>query len=694
MKFKNLLYGTTLACISVYNSLAQQVKDSTSLEEIYLQSSSVKGELKKTPASVSLLNKTELQRSSPTLTTQSFNRVPGVYTQAGALNTNRITIRGIGARAQYGTNRVKAYFNEIPLSSGDGETVINDIDLDALERVEIIKGPNSSLYGSGLGGVIHLISADPEKEKTFAKISTDIGSYQLLKKSISAGFATQKTSIFANYNHLEQEGYKENSDYDRKSFHLNGKLYLSEKSNLSFLGNFTRLKAFIPSSISFSAYEEDPRQAAFTWKSAKGYESYIKLLLGLSYHYQFSNQLEQTMSIFTNYKDAYEPRPFDILQQETLNWGARSRFDYQHRVFDIPLKSSLGAEFLQENYEGSNFENLYEDFPNQGSVEGDRIANVEQDRNYINAFAQIDFQVTPKLNLIGGLNVNSTNYTLTDFFTEANTEQRSEGSFKTIFAPRFAVLYELTQQKNVYLNVSKGFSTPTVDETLTPDGRINTSLQPEIGWNYELGFKGNWTRNFYTEIALYTIQVNDLLVAERVGNDQYVGINAGKTDHNGIEILLQYTWDISPSIQLLPFVSAEFNDYEFDEFIDEGDDFSGNELTGVPNEKINVGIDAIFYKNLRLFSNALFVSKIPLNDENSAYSENYKVIDLKASYRLNILENFDVHFNLGVNNLFNEAYAVSILPNAIGFGGNEPRYFYPGNDRNFFGGVSLKYSIQ
>lgn len=78
MKFKNFLYGIAFICLSAYTSLAQEVKDSTSLEEVYLQSSSVKGELKKTPASVSLLNKTELQRSSPTLTTQSFNRVPGV----------------------------------------------------------------------------------------------------------------------------------------------------------------------------------------------------------------------------------------------------------------------------------------------------------------------------------------------------------------------------------------------------------------------------------------------------------------------------------------------------------------------------------------------------------------------------------------------------------------------------------------
>ena len=511
------------------------------------------------------------------------------------------------------------------------------------------------------------------------------------KNTLSAGYADEKKSLFATYNHLQSEGYRDNSDYDRKSFNFNGTIYSGEHSALSFLGNFTRLKAYIPSSIGKTAFEENPESAAFTWRSAQGYESYDRFVMGLSYTQHFSENFENTTSVFINSRDAYEPRPFDILKENSFGLGARTRFNYSTKLFSFPAEASLGAEFLSENYDGSNYENLYEDFPDQGSVRGNQIANFEQDRNYYNLFAQLNLQVLPKLKLVGGLNVNVTDYSLTDLYAEDDIDQTGDYQFETIWSPRVAALYELTSTKNLYVNVSKGFSTPTVDETLTPQGLINTTLKPEIGWNYELGFKGNWFKNLYSEIALYSIQVNDLLVAERVAEDQYVGANAGKTDHNGIEVLLKYNWQLSPKISLQPYASTNFNFYKFDEFVDEGEDYSGNDLTGVPDQKINLGIDLLTESGFRFFSNALFVSEIPLNDANSLFSERYQLINLKAAYDFKLFQDFEINLNVGVNNLLDEHYAVSILPNAVGFGNSEPRYYYPGNDRNFYGGVGVKY---
>ncbi|MBW2961729.1 TonB-dependent receptor family protein [Mesonia aestuariivivens] len=696
MKYQIITTFIISLCCNISLTQAQEknlepVLDSTALPQVLLKGTSIKSELTHTPAAVNRLDHRELNRNSPTLLTSSFNRIPGVYTQAGALNTNRITIRGIGARAQYGTTRLKAYFNEIPISTGDGQTVINDIDLEAIESVEIIKGPNSSLYGSGLGGVLHLFAYQPRNERSFAKISSSFGSYQLLKNTASVGYSDKKKSLFATYNHLQNEGYRENSEYDRKSFNFNGTFYSGENSAISFLGNFTRLKAYIPSSIGKTAYRENPESAAFKWISAEGYESYDRFLLGISYRQHFTDNLENTTSVFINSRDAYEPRPFDILKENSFSMGARTRFNYKTELFSLPAEASLGAEFLNENYYGSNFENLYEEFPNQGSVRGSQIANLEQDRKYYNLFAQLNLQVFPKLKLVGGLNVNFTDYALTDLFEEDEIDQTGDYQFETIWSPRIAALYELNSTKNIYLNISKGFSTPTVDETLTPQGLINTSLKPEIGWDYEVGFKGNWFEDFYTEIALYSIQVNDLLVAERIAEDQYVGANAGKTDHNGVELLLKYNWKITSAIILKPYASANFNFYKFDEFIDEGQDFSGNDLTGVPDQKINIGLDLIAENGFSLFSNVLFVSEIPLNDENSLETDRYQLINIKAGYDFTIFNDFQINLNAGVNNVFDEHYAVSTLPNAVGFGNSEPRYYYPGNDRNFYGGVEVKY---
>src|SRR5690606_3601731 len=174
---------------------------------------------------------------------------------------------------------------------------------------------------------------------------------------------------------------------------------------------------------------------------------------------------------------------------------------------------------------------------NMGSVAGERLSNNEQDRNYSNFFAQVELYLSEKMKLEAGANLNITQYKLTDLFHQNEIDQSGEYRFNTIFSPRIGATYEISQRKNLYAAISHGFSIPTVAETLTPEGHINTALLPESGINYEVGFKGNWLNNkLYTEFAAYTIQIQDLLVAQRVAEDQYVGLNAGETRHNGLEM--------------------------------------------------------------------------------------------------------------------------------------------------------------
>ena len=90
--------------------------------------------------------------------------------------------------------------------------------------------------------------------------------------------------------------------------------------------------------------------------------------------------------------------------------------------------------------------------------------------------------------------------------------------------------------------LSHGFSPPSVEETLTPDGQINPDIQPETGWNYEIGSRGSlFSQKLSYDIAIYTMQIQNLLVARRTAEDAFVGVNAGKTTHNGLEVSLNYT---------------------------------------------------------------------------------------------------------------------------------------------------------
>ncbi|MCM4159995.1 TonB-dependent receptor [Antarcticibacterium flavum] len=661
------------------------------LSEVIIRSTLLPAELRKIPAAVGVISAEDLTRIDQTNFAQAFNNVPGIYVNQGALNTTKLNIRGIGARSQYSTNRIQAYFDGIPLTSAEGELTLDDIDPEALGGVEIIKGPNSSIYGAGLGGVINLYSREPAINETRAEVRSLFGSYNMRKQTLTASHGSSNSSIFVNYNDLRTDGYRDNGEYSRQSALASARLKTTAGNTLSILANFTRLKAYIPSSINEDDFLNEPTTAAFTWGASRGFESYDRGMLGASYEHNFSGSFTNLTSVFLNFRDAYEPRPFDILKEEQVSTGARTRFNWGTSMLGIPSQLSFGAEYYKEWYETGTFENLYREFEGQGSVLGERLSNNEQDRNYINFFSQVRLEVTNRLNLEAGFNLNSTQYSLTDLFVQDEVDQTGDYRFNAIFSPRLGASYEIGNAKNLYASLSHGFSTPTVAETLTPEGQINTSLETEKGFNYEIGFKGNWLNNaLYTEVALYSIRVRDLLVAQRVAEDRYVGINAGRTHHNGAEFLVSYNISTGNKLRLRPYVNGALNFFEFDEYLDRENDFSGNKLPGVPEYTVNIGLDA-GYGNFRLFNNLLAVGEIPLNDDNNAFTNPYSVLNVKAVYDLAIIQDLRLNLSAGVNNVFDENYAASVLPNAVGFGGAAPRYYYPGNDRNYFAGVGLNY---
>ena len=667
-------------------------KDTIALSEITLKGSPIKNVLQNTASSVSVITAVDINKSDGIILTPVLNKIPGVTMQQGALNTNRITIRGIGARSQYGTNKIKAYFDGIPLSSGEGETTIDDIDLASIEKIEIIKGTNSTSFGSGLGGVIRLFSRETPLLESFGKSTVTFGSFGLLQQRLSAGYSNSKTNVFTSYTDLQNDGFRANSSYNRKSVNLHGKQKIASKGSLSFLGTFTRLKAYIPSSINETDLKNNPEKAAATWEAAQGFESYDKFMFGLGYDHQFSKKWSLRTSVFSNFKDAYEPRPFDILDEKISSLGLRSNVNYKDQLFSLPFELSFGTELLTEKYEYSLFENLYQSQPGQGSIKGDEFSAIKQNRNYTNYFLQMELWISEKLYLETGVALNITKYSLEDVFENNSGGQKMPFTFGNVWSPRVGLSYKISKGKNIFTSVSKGFSVPSVAETLTPEGQINTNLKPEIGWNYELGFKGNWLKNkVYTEVTFYTTQIKNLLVARRNANDQFVGINAGSSSHTGLEFLVNYKFLELTQFQIKPYFSGAVNNFKFKEFLDGDADYSGNQLTGVPEKQFNFGVDVNTKKGFSVNTSFRTMSKIPLNDSNTKYSERYSLLDIKTTYVFSILKILKTELNAGINNALDTKYAANILPNAVGFGTAAPRYFYPGNPVNFYGGFSVSY---
>lgn len=636
----------------------------------------------------------KLEAFSPIDLVTAINETPGVFIQSGAINTNRITIRGVGSRTLYGTNKIRAYFNGIPITNGVGETAIDIYDPEDLQSLQIIKGPKATQYGTNLGGTLLLNSKHAAVGKSFMKSSVTIGSYGLLKNTVSTGMSSEKFSLNLNYDHLETDGFRENNNYDRSTLLLTSAYQFNLHNTLSVLVNYVDYFAQIPSSIGKTAYEKDPSQAAFTWKTAQGYEDNKQLLTGLGYTHLFSESFNNTTSVFYTYLDHYEPRPFNILDEFTNGYGARTVFNSDLSFLKNTANLSFGGEFYKDEYHWNTIENLYEENNGKGSLEGNLLSkNVEQ-RDNLNVFATVTLPFTNKFKGQFGINFNKTNYSFIDEFNREKANKKADRDFEPILAPNVNLLYQFTENLSTYFNFSRGFNYPSIEETLTPEGVINPELGPEKGYNYEVGSElFVFKRKLHFQVNAYLLDIDDLLVAERIGNDEYIGRNAGKTEHKGIEVQLSYLMTLGKSGYISPYFNAEITDHKFLDFVDGDKDFSGNQLTGVPKKKLNGGLN-FGYKNLSLATNFLHIGEIPLNDSNQLYSDDYTVFNAKVAYKTKLSQSVSVEINAGINNFTDEKYASSVLINATGFGNSEPRYFYPGMPRNWFGGIKVRYGFK
>jgi len=632
------------------------------------------------------------QNYSPLSMVSAVNQISGVYVFSGALNTNRITIRGIGARTLFGTNKLRLYYNDIPVTNGSGSSEIEAFDLENLSQIEVVKGPKATSFGANLGGAIILTPKEAIGLSTNFVNNFTVGAFGLLKNNLSFNHYDGKLRLGFQYGHTQTDGYRENNNFERDGMLLNTSYQFNSKNTVSILINHIDYTAQIPSSLGATAFAENPQQATFTWRASKGFEANNSSLIGISYSYKFMPKLKNTTSIFYSYLDHYEARPFGILDEFTNGYGFRTRFSGSFNFLGNTSEFQLGAELYKDRYNWNEFENLYEDNNGNGSLQGELFAKNKEQRNQINTFATVLFPFTKAFSAQLGLNINKTDYDYSDLFNPGTDNKSAIRDFRAIVLPSINLNYSLSPNKQFYANVSLGFSNPSLEETLTPDGVINPDIAQETGTIYELG--GNFKlvkNNFNIDFALYQINVQNLLVAERIGDDQFVGKNAGKTKHQGLELSMNYNLELSSKIIVTPFLNYTLNDHKFVDFVDGNDDFSGNPLTGVPKHRVHGGVQVQLFSNFYWNTTYQHVGAIPLTDANSLSSDSFNLVHTRMGYQKNLTEKFTIGFDFGVNNLFDTVYAQSVLINTQGFGGREPRYFYPGDERNFYGSLRLGY---
>ncbi|MCX2485613.1 TonB-dependent receptor domain-containing protein [Pedobacter sp. MR2016-24] len=666
--------------------------DEANLNEVRVTGFAGNRTKKETAGSIALITGKDINRGSGVSFQAALNAVPGVRMDQSTLSEARISIRGNGVRSSFGIRNIKIYLNDIPVTEADGTTRIEALDVNSIGRAEVIKGPASSIYGAGTGGVINFqLQRSPYQEQSLEAVGL-AGSYGLHKLAMTYRNGGDKINSYVSYGWQEYDGYRDRSNDSRRFLSGNFQLFPDKKRIITLLLNRTTQNSQIPGALTADQVAVNPEQANASNldKQAGRYQTWTRI--GLGQQYQINDQFSNSTSVFTYSYDLNHPLPYAYLRNFYQSYGGRSRFSYNPGFSVLPTQFIIGGEFNEGLTKGTQYVN------NKGA-EGAIIANIDYRNTLYSLFYQSETKLDDKTLLTFGISYNSLKYDVSNYILPA---QSGIKRFKPQATPRVAISHNFAEALTLHASVSSGFSPPSSSEVKNVDGSINPLLQAEKGINYEINAKGNvpGSRLSY-DLAVFKMDMKGELIGQSVQQGITIYNNAGKTTHDGAELAV--SWQIlrpednNQVLSLRPFVALTYSDFKFKDYkiLNANNEvtanFDGNELTGVSPWVFNGGIDFETQYGIYIYMNYYFNDKMPLNDGNTAYNPSYQLLNSKLGYKKRLGKSFELNIYGGIDNIFNEAYSSIVSLNAVGFAGAQPAYFNPSPKRNGYAGFGFKY---
>ena len=215
LKKPKLLISAVLMAetFSLHAQTADTIKE-TRLEEVVIRAFEQNRRLKEIPAAVNYISRQQLARFNPTSIVMAVNTTPGVRMEERSPGSFRFNIRGSSLRSPFGVRNIKVYYNDIPITDPGGNTYLNQLGYYNFHSIEIIKGPGSSLYGAGTGGVL-LIEGMQETEKPSVLAEYTAGSFDSHNIYGALTSAGEKWTSRVGFQHQQSKGYRNHSELKR-----------------------------------------------------------------------------------------------------------------------------------------------------------------------------------------------------------------------------------------------------------------------------------------------------------------------------------------------------------------------------------------------------------------------------------------------------------------------------------------------
>ncbi|WP_354432136.1 MULTISPECIES: TonB-dependent receptor [unclassified Mucilaginibacter] len=639
------------------------------------------------PASVSVLGSAQLKLQPDNSFVTALNTVPGVRAEERSPGSYRLSIRGSLLRSPFGVRDVKVYFDEIPLTDAGGNTYLNAIDISNIRHIEILKGPDGSLFGANSGGVV-LLSPVNRTDSNYLSAGINGGSYGLFHEKVSLQNTGAKNRFNFNHSYQTYDGYRQNSRMHRTYLQAGDAYRYAPQSELRATILYSDLDYQTPGGLNLAQMQADPRSTRLPTATLPGaiqqkIRINTKMLLGgLVNDAQLTDRIRNVLAVFSNHVDFANPFITNYEQRNENTYGARTYFELAaipQENFDWKL--NVGAEWQQTNSQISNYDN---NAGEKGKVQ--KIDKINTGQHFFFARYAADFFKRLHVEAAASLNYYGYKFRNIAPLNEADFTTRS---FDAVVMPRLALSYQVTNDFIWRASVSRGYSTPTTAEVRPTDNVINTNLQAQSGWNYETGFRlRNKDESLLLDASVFYYRLDKSIVRQLNPNETEYYINSGGTNQPGFELAFT-DWLIkrnsSGIIRGLQFnTSLTVSRFKFRDYNVAGANYSGNRLTGVPREVIVSSLQTLFPQSFALFVQHNYTSNIPLNDGNTVYAAKYHLLQAKASWQHNIAHKTRLELYAGADNLLNQKYSLGNDLNAVG-----SRYYNPAPLRNYFFGVNL-----
>ena len=657
------------------------------LDEVVISVSGYEQKILDTAASVNVVTSSQIHNGqAENNLSEPLNRVPGIF----ALNRQnyaqdlQISSRGFGANSTFGTRGIRLYVDNIPGTVADGQGQISHIDLPSTERIEVIRGPFSVLYGNSSGGVISVFSEDGGPKNNIQPYF-ELGSYSQRKAGIKASGLYKNTNYLFDVGDFHTDGYRVHSAADR--FNANSKIKFRPVSDsvITFVANNVNLSAQDPLGLTAAQLVANPKQAGNNAISQNTRKTVLLTQTGFTIDTRID---QKNQLLFTPYYGQRHVTQFlaatnnGVIDLKRDFYGMDSKWIHKDQLIGMPLTFVGGVDFNENDDQRQTYQN-------NGGIQGALGQTYRMSAKNFDQYAHIDWRLLERLALNFGARNSQTN--LSSISNNPSLNNTSSGSHAyQALTSMVSLQYYLSEVSNVYVSYGSSFDTPTLNQVTYNSSFTgsNFGLNAATTKQVEIGFKSKLSKSAQIILALFNANTsNDIVVgASSFGRTSFT--NAPKTNRQGIEasaqFILPHQFELNMAYTLLNATVKEAylnnNAYVL----------SGNRIPGVPNQGL---FSELLWvkpnKSIEAAVEARVNGSMAVNDINSpSMATGYAVLNLRTMFRQEIAGGWSLSQFFRINNILNRSHVGSVIVNQT-----SSQFYEPAPTRNWLVGAKANYQF-